>query len=183
MTDYGSNYAIEQWKLTANETAPSNYRTAIWPNTNIVSGCNGQCGYTVSNVINITFSPYATQDLYSTLANITMTANGPSVTRAASQLWFPNEINYGLFSLARARDGTGDIFLFAAPSGAFGIKVARVAEASIADRKKYKFWNGSAWVTTAPAPTDSASNILSYNAGGWGPGTGVSILAYIHSKR
>jgi hypothetical protein len=95
------------------------------------------------------------------------------------QLWFPNEVNYGSFALARARDGSGDIFLLAAPSGAFGMKVARVSEASISDRSKYKYWNGSAWVATSPTATDSASNIFNYNMGGWGPGTGVSSLENI----
>jgi hypothetical protein len=113
--------------------------------------------------------------MYSTVANITIGPNGPSVTRTALKMWYPTEINYGLYGLARARDGSNDIFLLAAPTGAFGVKIARVAEASIGDKSKYKYWNGSAWVATAPAATDKTANIFNYNNGGFGVGTGVSV--------
>lgn len=127
-------------------------------------------------MIKISFSPYTTQDLYSTIANITIGSSGPVVERAALKMWYPNEINYGSFGLARARDGSGDIFLLAAPEGAFGLKVARVAEASITDKSKYKYWNGKAWAATPPAATDASANVLNYKAGGFGVGTGVRSL-------
>jgi hypothetical protein len=85
---------------------------------------------------------------------------------------YPNEINYGSYGLVRARDGSNDIFLLASPSGALGVKVVRVAEADIADRTKYKFWNGKTWAASPPAATDVGSNIFSYKGG---VGTGVSV--------
>jgi len=185
LKDYGSDYAVQEWPFATtstpingvtNETAPKNYRTAIWPNTNLVSGCSGQCAYTVSQVLNISFTPYTTKNLYTTVAKVTLGSSGaPSVSRTAVRLFYPNEINYGLFSLARARDGSNDIFLFAAPAGAFGMKVARVAEASIGDRSKYTYWNGSNWIATPPAAANQPANIFNYNVGGYGPGTGVSV--------
>lgn len=96
------------------------------------------------------------------------------MSRTALKMWYPNEINYGLFGLARSRDGSKDIFLLAAPAGAFGIKVARVAESAIGDKSKYKYWNGAAWTATAPSATDTTANILNYNVGGYGVGTGVT---------
>ncbi|KAF2664414.1 hypothetical protein BT63DRAFT_429895 [Microthyrium microscopicum] len=180
LLDYGTGYAKQQWPFaTSNspingattENAPSNYRTAIWPNTNIVTGCDGECGYTVSQVLNITYSPYTTTDLYTTVANITM-PKGPSVNRIALKMWYPWEINWGTYGLVRARDGTNDIFLLAAPANAFGVKLARVPEASIADRTKYLFWNGNNWTAAPPAATDASSNIFSFTTSGYGVGTG-----------
>jgi hypothetical protein len=174
LTDYGTGYVKQQWPLSADETPLSNHRTAIWPNTNILTGCSGACGYTVSEVIDITFNPYTTKNMYSTVANITMGANGPSVERMAETMWYPNEINWGDFALARARDGTDDIFMLASPGEAFGVKVARVPEASIADRSKYTYWDGSAWVASPPAADDTSANIFNYDVNGYGVGTGVS---------
>lgn len=89
-------------------------------------------------------------------------------------MWYPDEINYGGFALARARDGTNDIYMLARPDGAFGIKVARVAEATIADRSKYTYWDGSSWTATPPSATDKTANIFNYDVGGYGVGDGVS---------
>lgn len=87
-------------------------------------------------------------------------------------MWMPGETNYGIYGLARARDGSGDVLLFAATGAAeTGLKVARVEEAALADRSKYTYWDGSAWAETAPSASDTKSNIFS-NAGGIG--TGVS---------
>ncbi|KAK3056483.1 hypothetical protein LTS18_011682 [Coniosporium uncinatum] len=52
------------------------------------------------------------------------------------------------------------------------MKVARVAEASIGDRSKYAYWNGTQWVAKPPAAANQVSNIFDYNVGGYGPGTG-----------
>ena len=88
-------------------------------------------------------------------------------------MWQPNEINYGLYGLARARDGSDDIYLFVAPSAAdSGMKVAKVTEASIADKTKYTYWDGSKWAPTPPSASDTKSDIFS-NQGGIG--TGVSL--------
>jgi len=191
LTDYGVGYAKQCWPVATedspvwgetSETALPGHRTAIWPNANIVTGCNGQCGYTVSNVYDITLSPYTTTELYSTIANITIGTNGPEVNRIALKMWYPNEINYGSFGVARALDGTKDIYLFANPPGSFGVKVARVPEALLADKASYKYWNGKTWAKTAPSATDASANILNYNVGGFGPGTGdVFWSAYYHT--
>lgn len=158
---------------TGEENKP-NHRYAIWPNTNIVSACGGTCGYTVSDVLDITMVPYAENFLYSTLAKITVGDDGPVVTREAVALWYKYQTNYGQFGLARARDGSNDIFLFAAPDQSFGLKVARVDEADIADKTKYTFWDGKTWAKNPPGALDTSANIFQYNQDGFGPGTGVS---------
>ncbi|KAL2075854.1 hypothetical protein VTL71DRAFT_797 [Oculimacula yallundae] len=156
---------------TREENKP-NHRYAIWPNTNIVSACGGSCGYTVSNVLDITILPYTEKFLYSTLAKITIGDDGPAVTREAVALWYKYETNYGEFGLARARDGSNDIFLFAVPEKSFGLKVARVSETEIADKTKYTFWDGKTWAKNPPGALDFSANIFQYNEGGFGPGTG-----------
>ncbi len=183
--DYGTGWVKQMWPFattknpingnTMEESKP-NHRYAIWPNTNIVTACNGKCGYTISDVVDITFRnlPYSETFIYSTLSKITLGPTGPSVTREVVSLWYAYQINYGSFGLARAQDGTDDIFMFAAPKGAFGVKVARVCESDIADKSKYKYWNGKTWATNPPAAWNSEANIFNYNQGGWGPGTGVS---------
>ncbi|CZS99016.1 hypothetical protein WAI453_008420 [Rhynchosporium graminicola] len=181
-TGVGKNVGVKQmWPFatskspingeTREENKP-NHRYAIWPNTNIVSACGGACGYTVSNVLDITILPYAENFLYSTLAKITIGNEGPTVKREAVALWYKYEMNYGDFGLARARDGSNDIFLFAAPEKSFGMKVARVCETEIADKTKYLFWNGKTWSKNPPGALDSTANIFQYNEGGFGPGTG-----------
>ncbi|TVY82349.1 hypothetical protein LSUE1_G002407 [Lachnellula suecica] len=174
LTDYGSDgFAKQQWPFDGTETSTAGRRVGIWPDTNIVSACDGQCGYTVSSVVDISrIPPYHPTDLYSTLAKITIGADGPSVERVVPRMWYANEINYGLYGLARARDDSDDIFMFGAPKGAFGIKVARVAEDSIRDRSKYIFWNGKEWATTSPAANDASANIFNYRSGDYGVGTG-----------
>lgn len=97
------------------------------------------------------------------------------VTREAVALWYKYQTNYGEFGLARARDGTNDIFLFAAPEGSFGLKVARVCETEIADKTKYTFWDGNTWAKNPPGALDASANIFQYNENGVGPGTGVSL--------
>ncbi|KAH6724457.1 hypothetical protein BKA61DRAFT_687688 [Leptodontidium sp. MPI-SDFR-AT-0119] len=156
---------------TGEENKP-NHRYAIWPNTNIVSACGGTCGYTVSDVLDITMVPYAENFLYSTLAKITVGDDGPVVTREAVALFYKYQTNYGQFGLARARDGSNDIFLFAAPDQSFGLKVARVDEADIADKTKYTFWDGKTWAKNPPGALDTSANIFQYNQDGFGPGTG-----------
>ena len=166
---------MQQWPFEPDEVAASGLRIAIWPNTNIVSGCGGTCGYTVSNVVDVNLTaPYPSTMIYSTLANITLESNNtPSVERISAKMWKPNETNYGIYGLARARDGSDDIYLFAAPTTAdSGLKVAKVAEASIADKSKYTYWDGSTWALTAPSANDTKSNVFS-NKGGIG--TGVSL--------
>ena len=153
-----------------------NHRYAIWPNTNIVSACGGSCGYTVSDVLDITIIPYAEKFLYSTLAKITIDDVGPVVTREAVALWYKYQTNYGQFGLARARDGSNDIFLFAAPEDSFGLKVARVDESQIADKTKYTFWDGKKWAKNPPGAQDASANIFQYKQDGFGVGTGVSAM-------
>ncbi|TVY36703.1 hypothetical protein LOCC1_G008731 [Lachnellula occidentalis] len=163
LTDYGTEYPLQQWPLETDEKAPTGHRTAIWPNTNIVSGCNGTCGYTVANVIDMSMTlPYDAQNLYSTLAKITLASNKtPSVERIAPQFWKTDQINFGIYGLANTRDGSGDIYMFAVTSSKGGMKVAKVAEASIADTTKYTYWDGSTWATTAPSASDTTSEIFS----------------------
>lgn len=122
-------------------------------------------------------------NMYSTIANITVGPNGPSVTRQAVKMWYPDETNYGLYGLARGPDPSNEIFLAAAPDDAFGVKVARVAEASIADKTAYEFWDGEQWSSSAPAANDTSANIFNYNSGGYGVGTGVSFMLIILNKR
>lgn len=162
-----------------NEENTDNHRVAIWPNTNIVSGCDGTCGYTVSDVLDLTIEPYSEMFMYSTLAKITIKNDAPHVTRPAVALWYKYQTNYGQFSLARARDGSNDILLFAAPKGSFGLKVARVDEKDIADKNKYTFWDGKSWASNPPGALDPTANIFQYNNDGAGVGTGVSLLQKI----
>jgi hypothetical protein len=56
----------------------------------------------------------------------------------------------------------------------FGLKVARVAEASIAGKSKYTYRDGKAWAATHPAVNDASINILNYKAGNVGVATGVN---------
>ena len=91
-----------------------------------------------------------------------------------TDMWHGDEIGWGAFGMARAEDGSDDIYLFATAEAFLGVKVARVAETSIADRSKYRFWSGSGWESTPPSQNDALSNILSYSTNK-GVNTGVSL--------
>lgn len=118
--------------------------------------------------------PYSEKFIYSTLSKITYDSAGPKVQRIIVSFNYAYDINYGSFALARARDGSDCIYMFAAPSDALGIKVARVNESQITDKTKYTYWNGKTWATSRPSSSDKGANLFNYSAANLGPGTGVS---------
>ncbi|EJD54806.1 hypothetical protein AURDEDRAFT_141506 [Auricularia subglabra TFB-10046 SS5] len=155
----------------------SDSTTGIWPNENIVTSCDGNCGITFPLVIRRSGSESSA--LYSTGIKITINPafGQPIVERPTKALFYAGEPLYGTFSTIVGIDGY--FYTYAGiderkgRDAANGIKVARVPWGSWADRSAYRFWNGDSWVSQIPSVTDTRSTILKFNRDCFGESFGV----------
>ena len=109
------------------------------------------------------------QTLYNTLAKVTVTdqvADGQNMPaqRVVPQLFKNGETLFGTYSVM-AGHGDNYLYLFGRNSGSgigpSSLKVARVPQnADFNDKSKFQFWDGANWAATAPAVSDTKSNII-----------------------
>lgn len=148
--------------------------TAIWPNNNFATLCNGGCG--------VGFPPVtdrASESLmYNTVVQIEIGAFGPVATRPVQTLFTAREPQFGSFSCFLGVDGY--LYTFASitnTAASNGLKMARVPNTEPSTLSAYEYWSGSEWTTTMPAYDDGGvSNIFSFSSDfsgvEYGPGEG-----------
>lgn len=150
--------------------------TGIWPNENIATLCDGNCGVTFPVVVSR--SEAGTATLYNTGLGITIGSDGaPVVDRPTKALFNAGEPLYGTFSTAVGIDGY--LYTFAGiderkgKNAANGIKVARVPWGDWHKRDSYQYWNGDDWGKDIPSVQDTKSTILNFNRDCFGEEFGV----------
>lgn len=132
-----------------------------------------------------------TQDLYSTMASITVVPPSqispgsfpPAKRLGTGRLFYPGEIQYGNFALVTASQY---LYLFGADTT--GVKIARtpLGWSTLADRTKYTYYQPKTgtWTTTPAVKNDAAQNILNHTVEFFGnvrgPDTGDVFYSAYH---
>lgn len=128
-----NNHPLEFIPRQMNESDNSLY--AIWPNSNIVPLSTAGAGLAAYPVIKRDATIGGGGPVYNTLVKITTTAYGPVATRLVPQLFYGNELLYGGFGMVGGEHGYVYMFASVSSGQGTGIKVARVQERDVANRK------------------------------------------------